>query len=174
MAVCTDDTVMQFMLMMLIIDHLAAVHQCLDACDEILGVLSQPGHNIFEFSKMHMGVDIMCHSLLDSVKEGRSFHLGHFLFLFTACRHPLCMHLQGFGSQGCINISEVVLAVLLNAVEKEPVLQGMAKYGGVIGILGVPVIDRHADGCRPSCQHTSNGIGGDLGRLGDQLLWSQF
>ena len=146
MAVCIDNMVMQFMLAMLITDHLAVVHQCLDSCDKILGVLSQPGHNIFEFSKMHMGVDIMCHSLLDSVKEGRSFCLGHFLFLLTACRHLLCMHLQGFGSQGCKNISEVVLAVQQDAVEEEPVLQGLAKYGeGVIGILGVPVIDGQAD-----------------------------
>ena len=54
MVVCTDNMAMQFMLMMLIIDHHAAVHQCLDACNEILGVLSWPGHNIFEFSKVHM------------------------------------------------------------------------------------------------------------------------
>ena len=67
-AVCTDDMVMQFMLTMLIIDHFAAVHQCLDVCNVILGVLSQPGYYLFEFSKMHMGVDVMCHSLLDSVK----------------------------------------------------------------------------------------------------------
>ena len=92
MVVRTDDTAMQFMLVMLIIDHLAAVHQCLDACSEILRVLSQPGHNLFEFSKMHMGVDILCHSLLDLVKEGRSFHPGCFLFLFAASWHPLCMH----------------------------------------------------------------------------------
>ena len=145
MAVCTDNMAMQFMLTMLIIDHLAAVHQCLDACNEILGVLSQPEHNIFKFSKTHMGVDVMCHSLLDSVKKGRSFHLGSFLFLFTAGRHPLCMHLQGFGFQGCKDISEVVLAVQWDVVE-EPVLQGMMKYGeGVIGILGIPVIDRQAD-----------------------------
>ena len=106
MAVCMDNMAMQFMLAMLIIDHLTAVHQCLDACNEILGVLSWPGHNIFELSKTHMGVDIVCHSLLDSVEEGRSFHLGCFLFLFTAGRHPLCMHLQGFGSQGSKDISE--------------------------------------------------------------------
>ena len=116
MAVCMDDMAMQFMLMMLIIDHLAAVHQCLDACDKILVVFSHPGHNIFEFSKTHMGVDIMCHSLLNSVKEGRSFCLGCFLFLFAAHRHSLCMHLQGFGSQGCKDISEVVLTVWWNAV----------------------------------------------------------
>ena len=108
MVVCTDDMAMQFMLKMLIIDHLAAVHQCLDACNKILGVLSWPGYKIFEFSKAHMGVDIMCHSLLDSVEEGRSFHLGHFLFLFTAHGHPLCMHLQGFGSQCCKGVPEVV------------------------------------------------------------------
>ena len=77
MAVCMDDTVTQFMLSVLIVDDLTAVHQCLDACNEILGVLSHPGHNIFEFSKVHMGVDIVCHSLLDLVKEGRSFCLGH-------------------------------------------------------------------------------------------------
>ena len=146
--VCTDDTAMQFMLMMLIIDHLAVVHQCCDVCDKILGVLSQPGHNIFEFSKAHMGVDVVCYSLLDSVKEGRSFCLGHFLFLFAACRHPLCVHLQGFGSQGCKDVSEVVLTVWQDAVEEEPVLQDMPKYGeGVVGIFGVPVIGGQADGC---------------------------
>ena len=136
MAACMDDTVMQFVLTMLITDHLTAVHQCLDACNKILGVLSWPGHNIFEFSKAHSGVDIMCHSLLDSVKEGRCFHLGHSLFLFTASRYPLHMHLQGFGSQGWKDISEVVLAVRHDAVEEEPVLQGMPKDGeGVVSIL---------------------------------------
>ena len=85
MAVCMDDMATQFVLTMLIIAHLAAVHQCFDVCDEILGVLSQPGYNLFKFSMMHMGVDAVCHSLLDSVKEGRGFSLGHFLFLFTAC-----------------------------------------------------------------------------------------
>ena len=89
MAVCTDDTVMQLVLSVLNIDHLAAVHQCLYACDKILGVLSQPGHNILKFSEAHMDVDIMCHSLLDSVEEGRSFCLGCSLFLFAASRHPL-------------------------------------------------------------------------------------
>ena len=171
MAVCIDNAVMQFMLMMLIIDHLAVVHQCLDVCDEILGVLSWPGHNIFKFSKIHMGIDVMCHSLLDLVKEGRSFHLCHFLFLFAAGRHPLCMHLQGFGSQGYKDIPEVVLTVWWDVAEEKPVLQGAAKYGeGVICILGVPVIDGQVDGCHPSCQCTSNGIGSGLGRLGDELL----
>ena len=175
MVVCTDYAATQFMLAMLIIDHLTVVHQCLDACDKILVVLSWPGHNIFKFSKMHMGIDILCHSLLDSVKEGRSFCLGHFLFLFAACRHPLCMHPQGFGSQCCKNVSEVVLTVQQDVVEEEPILQGMAKYGeGVIGILGIPVLDGQADGCHPSCQCTSDGIGSGLGRLDDQLLWSQF
>ena len=111
MAVCTDNTVMQFVLAMLIIDHLAVVHQCLDACNKILGVLSWPGYNIFKFFKMHMGVDVVCHSLLDSIEEGRSFCLGCFLFLFAAGWHPLCMHFQGFGSQGCKDVPEVVLAV---------------------------------------------------------------
>ena len=148
MVVCTDNTVMQFVFAMLIIDHFAVVHQCLDACNEILGVLSQPGHNIFKFSKMHMGVDIICHSLLDSVEEGRSFHLGRFLFLFAAGRHPLCMHLQGFGSEGCKDIYEVVLTVWWDVVEEEPVPQGMLKYGeGVIDVLGVPVVDGQADRC---------------------------
>ena len=118
-----------------------------------------------------MGVDIMCHSLLDSVKEGRSFCLGHFLFLFTANRHPLHMHLQGFGSQGCKDISEVVLTVRHDAVEEEPVLQGTPKDGeGVVGVLRVPVVGRQADGCCPSCQCTSNGISCGLGRLGGELL----
>ena len=89
---------MQFVLAMLIIDHLAVVHQGLDAFNEILGVLSWPGYYLFEFTKMDMGVDVMCHSLLDSVEEGRSFCLGCFLFLFAAGWHPLCMHFQGFGA----------------------------------------------------------------------------
>ena len=72
---------------MLIIDHLAAIHQGLDVCNKILGVLSQPGHNLFQFSKAHMGIDIMCHSLLDMFEEGRSFCLGCFLFLFAAGWH---------------------------------------------------------------------------------------
>ena len=76
--VCMDDMAMQFVLEMLIIDHLAVVHQCLDACNEILGVLSWHGHNIFKFFKMHMGVDIVCHFLLDSVEEGRAFTLVAF------------------------------------------------------------------------------------------------
>ena len=148
MAVCIDDMAMQLVLTMLIIDHLTAVHHYLDACDKILGVLSWPGHNILEFSKAHMGVDIMCHSLLDLVKEGRSFCLGHFLFLFTASRHPLCMHLQGFGSQSCKDISEVVRAVWWDGVEEEQVCQGMPKYGeGVVGMFGVPVVGLQADGC---------------------------
>ena len=91
------------------------------------------GHHILEFSKVHMGVDIMCHSLLDSVQEGRRFCLDHFLFLFAAHMHPLHRHLQGFGSQGCKEISEVVLTVRHDAVEEEPVLQDMPKDGeGVI------------------------------------------
>ena len=175
MAVSTDDTAMQFVLAMLIIDHLAAVHQCLDACNKFLGVLSQSGYNLFKFSKMHMGVDIVCHSLLDSVKEGRSFCLGCLLFLFAVSWHPLCMHFQGFGSQGCKDISDVVLTVQWDAVEEEPVLQGTAKYGeGVIGILGIPVVDGQANGCCPSCQFTSDGVCCGLGRLGDELLWSWF
>ena len=118
-----------------------------------------------------MGVDIMCHSLLNSVKEGRSFSLGCFLFLFAAHRHPLCMHLQGFGSQGCKDISDVVLTIRHDAVEVEPVLQGTPKDGeGVVGILRVPVVDGQADRCSPSCQHTSDGISCGLGRLGDELL----
>ena len=73
------------------------------------------------------------------------------------------------------DISEVVLTVQWDEVEEEPVLQDMAKYGeGVIGILGIPVIDGQADGSCPSCQCTSDGIGSGLGRLGDQLLWSWF
>ena len=118
---------MQLMLLVLIIDHFVVVHQCLYVCNEILGVLSQHGHNILKFSKAHMDVDVMCHSLLDSVEEGRSFCLGCSLFLFAASRHPLHMHLQGFGSQGCKDVLEVVLTIRCDVVEEEPVLQGMLK-----------------------------------------------
>ena len=104
MAVLSDNMAMQLVLSMLIIDHLAMVHQCLDVCNKILGVLSWSGHNILKFSEGHMGVDIVCHSLLDSVKEGRSFCLGHSPFLIIAGRHLLHMHLQGFGSQGCKDV----------------------------------------------------------------------
>ena len=128
MVVCMDDTAMQLVLMVLIIDHLTVVYQGLDACNKILGVLSQPGYNIFEFSKVHMGVDNVCHSLVYSVKEGRCFHLGYSLFLFATSRHQLHMHLQGFGSQSSKDISEVVLAVRHDVVEEEPVLQGTLKY----------------------------------------------
>ena len=36
-AVCMDDTAMQLMLTVLIIDYLTVVHQCLDMCNKILG-----------------------------------------------------------------------------------------------------------------------------------------
>ena len=122
-----------------------------------------------------MGVDIVCHSLLDSVKEGRCFGLGHSLFLFTASRHPLCMHLQGFSSQGYKDILEVVLAVRHDVVEEEPVLQGMLKGGErVVCIFRVPVIDGQADGCSSGCQCTHNGIGCGLGGLSNELLWGWF
>ena len=165
----------QIVLSVLIIDHLAVIHQCFDACNEILGVLSQPGFNILKFSEVHMGVDIMCHSLLDSVKEGRSFHLGHSLFLFTASRHPLHMHLQGFGSMGCKDISEVVLPVRHDVVKEQPVLQGMPKDGErVLCIFQVPVVEGQADGWSSSSQCTSNGASCGLGRLSDELLWGWF
>ena len=159
MAVCMDNTAMQLMLSVLIIDHFAAVHQCLDACNEILGVLSQSCHNILKFSEVHMGVDVRCHFLLDSVEEGRSFNLGHSLCLFAASRYPLHMLLQGFGSQGCKDVSEVVVTVRHDAVEEEPILQGMPEYGErVVCVFRVPVIDGQADGCSSSCQCTGNGI----------------
>ena len=83
-----------------------------------------------------MVVDVVCHSLLDSVEEDSSFHLGCSLFLFTASRHPLHKPLQEFGSQGCKDISEVVLAFRHDVVEEEPVLQGTPKDGGrVVGIF---------------------------------------
>ena len=117
----------------------------------------------------------MCHSLLYSVKEGRSICLGHSPFLFVASRHPLHMHLQGFGSQGCKDISEVVFAVRCDVVEEEPVLQGMPKDGErVVYIFWVTVIDGQADGCSSSCQCASNDVTCGLGRLGDQLLQGRF
>ena len=96
-----------------------------------------------------MGVDIVCHSLLDLVEEGRSFCLGRFLFLFTAHRHPLCMHIKGFWFQGLQrHILRWSSLSRQDAVEEEPVLQGMPKYGkGVVGIFGVPFVGGQADGC---------------------------
>ena len=118
-----------------------------------------------------MGVDVMCHSLLDSVEEGRSFCLGHSLCLFAASRLPLHMHLQRVGSQGCKDVLEMVFAVRHDAVEEEPVLQGMLKDGeGVVGIFQVPIIDGQADGCSSGHQHISNGISCGLGRLSDGVV----
>ena len=61
---------------MLVIDHLAVVHQGLDACmtrswgsSPSLATISS------NFTKVHMGIDVVCHSLLDTVEEGRSFGL---------------------------------------------------------------------------------------------------
>ena len=50
MAVGTYNTLMQLVLSVFIIDHLAVVHQYFDACNKILGVLSGPGYNILKFS----------------------------------------------------------------------------------------------------------------------------
>ena len=127
---------MQLVLLVFIVDHLAAVHLCFDMHNKILGVPSRPGYNILKFSKSYIGVHVMCHSLLYLVKESRNFCLGHSLFLFISSRHLLCMHLQGFGSQGCKNVSEVVLTVSWNAVEKGPILQGASENGErMIGIF---------------------------------------
>ena len=127
MAVCTDDTAMQLILSLLIIDHLTVVHQCLDACNKILEVLSQPGYNILEFYEAHIGVDIMCHSLLYSVEEGGRFCLGHSPFLFIACRHPLCMHFQDLVPRATKMYQRCSLLSGHDVVEEEPVLQGMPK-----------------------------------------------
>ena len=175
MAVCMNNMVIQLMLAVLIIDHFTVVHQCLHVHNEILGVLSWPGHNIFQFSKVHMGIDVVCHSLVYSVKEGRSFCLGHSLFLFAAGRHPLHLHLQGFGSQGCKNVFQVALTVRHDAVEEEPVLQGMPEYGkGVVGVFQVPVIGGQVDGCGSSHQCTGYDISCGLGRLSGELPWGWF
>ena len=64
------------------------------------------------------------------------------------------MHLQGFGSQGCKDVSEVVLTVRHDVVEEEPVLQCTPKDGErvVCASFEVPVVDGQADGCGSSCQ----------------------
>ena len=82
------------------------------------------------------------------------------------------MHPQGFGSQGCEDISEVILNVNCNAVEKEPVLQGVSENGQrVIGIFQVPVVGGHADECISNHECTRHSISYGFGRLGDKLLW---
>ena len=101
MVVCMDDMATQFVLAMLIIDHLAAVHQCLDACNEILGVLSRPGYYLFEFSKMHMGVDVMCHSCWIRSRKAEAFALVAFCSSLLLVGIHCALHFQGFGSQGC-------------------------------------------------------------------------
>ena len=123
----TDDMLAQLMLSVFIVDHLAAVCQCFNACNNILGVLSWPGYNILKFPEAYMWVDVVCHSLLYLIKESGSFCLGCSSFLFISSRHPLCMYLQGFGSQGCKDVLEVILSVSCFVVEKEPVLQSASK-----------------------------------------------
>ena len=120
----------QLMLSGFIVDHLTVVHQCFDACNKILGILFWPGYNILKFSEVYMGVDIMCHSLLYLFKESRNIHFGCSSFFFITRR------LQGFGSQSCKDVSEVILTVGRNVVEKEPVLLSALKNRErVIGIL---------------------------------------
>ena len=59
MAVCMDDTVMQFLLMMLIIDHFEVVHQCLDVSNKILG-LSPSLATLSSSSPRHTWVLVSC------------------------------------------------------------------------------------------------------------------
>ena len=88
MVECTDDMAMQFMLVVLIIDHLTVVHQCLDVCNEILGVLSWPDYYLFEFSKTHMGVDDMCHSCWIRSRKAEAFAL----VAFCSSLLPVAIH----------------------------------------------------------------------------------
>ena len=50
MVIGTEGMSTQLLLLVFIIDHLAAVHRGFDACNKILGVLSGPGYNILKFS----------------------------------------------------------------------------------------------------------------------------
>ena len=50
MAVGMYNTLEQLVLLVLINDLLAVVHQCFEICNKILGVLSRPGYNILKFS----------------------------------------------------------------------------------------------------------------------------
>ena len=78
MAVCTDNMATQFVLTVLIIDHLTVVHQCLDVCDKILRVLSWPGYSIFKFSKVHMGVELWVIPCLIQSRKTEAFTLVTF------------------------------------------------------------------------------------------------
>ena len=94
-----DDMAMQLMLSVFIIDHLAAVHQCLDACNEILGSspsLATTSSSSLRCTWVLASCVIPCCILL---RKGEAFTLVAPKFLFVASRHPLCMHLQGFSSQ---------------------------------------------------------------------------
>ena len=120
-----------------------------------------------------MGVDVMCYSLLDSVEEGRSFCLGPSLFLFNAGRHPLHMHLQRFGSQGCKDVLEWSLlssVMWLRRSQFSRVCQNMEKEW----YASFESQSYGTDGCSSSQQCTGNGIGCGLGRLSDELLWHWF
>ena len=177
MVVCTDDMALQLMLLVLIIDHFALVHQCFDACNETLGVLSWAWLcNILKFSKVHMSVDIMCLipcCILSRKAEAFALVTLHSSSLPVGI-HCTCIS-RDLVPRGCKDVSEVVLTVRHDAVEEEPVLQGMPKDGErVVCIFWVPVIDGQADGCGSSCQHTGNGIRCGLGRLSDELLWGWF
>ena len=44
-----DDMLMQLVLLVFIIVHLTAVHQCFDTHNKFLMSLSQPGYNILKF-----------------------------------------------------------------------------------------------------------------------------
>ena len=102
-------------------------------------------------------------------RKAEAFALVTLCSSLLPCRHPLCMHLQGFGSQGCKEVSEVVLTVRCDADEEESVFQGMSLKDGerVVCVFQVPVIDGQADGWSSSCQCTGNGVSCGLGRLSE-------
>ena len=130
---------------MLIIDHLAAVHQGLDACDNILGVLSWPGHNIFQLTKAPW---VLTSCVIPCWIWSRKAE-ALALVAFCSSLLPVGIHCACISRDLVPRAAKTYLRWSLlsgqYAVEEEPVLQGMAKYGeGVVCILGVPVIDGQA------------------------------
>ena len=161
--------------MVLIIDHLTVIHQCLDACNEILG--SPPSLTTTSLSSpRHTWVLTSC--VIPCWIQWRKAEAFALVTLWSSLL-PVGIH------WACISRDLVPRAAKtyqrwsslsgMMQLRKSPfsrVCQNMEKEWYVS--FWVPVIDGQAGGCSSSSQCTSNGISWGLGRLSDQLLWSQF
>ena len=124
---------------------LQAIHDGFAGGYKFLGMFVGLCCDVFQFSKLYVGIDFMYHPILYPLKERSGFCLGCVLLLFSASRYPLCIELKCFCSKSCKDM-EVISAVCLNSVQEEPVVKCLLEQGeGMVCIHRVPVICRHCD-----------------------------